>query len=178
MLRLLAFIGGLSLSTLAVPAGAASILDRLQEESELSVFAAALQKSELADKLAGPGEITLFAPSDRAMRKQGSTFLLETVLVSDGNRQRLSELLMHHAVRGLRLQTGAIAEAKEVDTLARVCLRIERFGSAMKVGPEAVVTKRLEADNGVIYVIDRMLWVPWQGATSCGDMMLQVGSAS
>ena len=178
MFRLLAFLSGLSFSIFAVPAGAASVMERLQEDGNLSIFATAVQKAGLGDRLSGPGQITVFVPSNRAMRNEGSAFLLESVLLSDGNEGRLSDVVSHHVVQGLQLRAGAIAETKDIDTLSRSCLRIERFGSALKVGPEAVVTKRLAADNGVILIVDRMLWAPWQNASACEDSMLQVGSAS
>ena len=54
----------------------------------------------------------------------------------------------------------------ELPTQAKVPLRVDRVGKGVVVGGWAVVTDRKVADNGVVYVVDRLLWPrDWRSPT-------------
>jgi hypothetical protein len=46
-----------------------------------------------------------------------------------------------------------------------------RMGSAVRVGPEAVVTNYMAADNGMVFIIDRLLWQPWNDDSGCAELL-------
>jgi len=46
----------------------------------------------------------------------------------------------------------------QLQTLANVSLDVTRVGTGIIIGRHAVVTGRIVADNGIAYVIDRLLW--------------------
>jgi hypothetical protein len=37
----------------------------------------------------------------------------------------------------------------------------------MHIGPEAVVTGSVAVENGMVYMIDRLLWQPWENDGAC-----------
>lgn len=97
------------------------------------------------------------------MINEGSAFLLGRVLLTKSNIERLADLVLHHIVPARRLTLDQL-EGCDLPTLAHVSLRVDRLGKALVVGGWAVVTDRKVADNGIIYIIDRLLWPrDWQG---------------
>jgi uncharacterized surface protein with fasciclin (FAS1) repeats len=157
----------------AQSAVAASIGELLEQDSEFSIFVKALKKCSLWGRLAEGGSVTVFAPTDAAMRQEGSDFLLGTVLMTKWNEQRLSDLMSFHMTFNMRLDPESFDDAVALDTHAESCLRVRRIGTRIRVGPEAFVTRHLPADNGIVYVIDRLLWQPWQGDRRCDGSAIE-----
>lgn len=155
------------IATCAWPVAAQSISDRLSADNNHAIFVNALKKSGLLEILKTGNPVTLFAPTDSAMRLEGSSFLLETVLLTKTNENRLHELLSQHIVPGTHPAFEHIAHSLKLATLAGTCLSVDRMGSAIKVGPESVVTGRVSADNGTIYFVDRLLWRPFEDSQQC-----------
>ena len=159
----------LSVGAVASPALAAPIDKVLDTKKELSIFAEALRQSGLWERTATEASVTMFVPSDRAMRNEGSAFLLEKVLITNSNHQRLTDVMSHHVVFGSNLAPDDITGSLELKTGPNSCLSVFKAGSGTRVGPEAVVTDHIVADNGVIYVIDRLLWEPWDATSTCTE---------
>lgn len=134
---------------------------------EFRIFSTALKKAGLWERIASGPEVTLFVVSDRSMRDEGSAFLLETVLVTKQNQQRLLSLMSHHISFGNRLLPNTIKGGVDIDTGAPGCLHVYTLGSAIRVGPEAVVTDVSHHGDAVVYVIDRLLWQPWEQEEGC-----------
>ena len=61
--------------------------------------------------------------------------------------------------------------AKSSSAEAGACLPVWKSGGGIRVGPEAVVTDVKRVDNGIVYVIDRLLWQPWQDEGSCRELL-------
>ena len=123
----------------------------------MGLFSNAVQQAGLSEKLREAGPFTLFVPSDQAMANEGSAFLLERVLVTNSAAENLADLVLHHIVPAKRL-TSEQLDSVALPTMAGVSLRVDRLGKALVVGGWAVVTDRKVADNGIIYIIDRLLW--------------------
>ncbi len=126
-------------------------------DSRLALFANAVEHAGLSENLKGSGPVTLFVPSDQAMVNEGSAFLLEGVLLTKAAAAQLADLVLHHIVPA-SLATPVRLDGVDLPTLAEVPLRVDRVGKGMLVGGWAVVTDRKVADNGVIYLVDRLLW--------------------
>ena len=91
------------------------------------------------------------------MTDEASAFLLDSVLLTKSNAGRLRDLVSYHIVPSAQ-STGNAASDVDPPTMAGVPLRVDRLGKALVVGGWAVVTDRKVADNGIIYIIDRLLW--------------------
>ena len=157
-----------ALVAIASSAAAEPVKALLESNAELGVFTRALKQSGLWSGLEAGGPVTVFAPSDRALRDEGATFLLAEVLTTEPNRQRLSDVMAYHVHVGLSLSPEDISEHRIVAGDG-TCFLLYRSGSAIRMGPEAAVVRHIAADNGGVYVIDRLLWRTWDGRDLCGS---------
>ena len=156
---------------LAQPASAQPMDKLLAADSEFSIFTNALRKSGLWEQIQTRDRMTIFAISDKAMSDEGSTFMLDKLLITKPNQERLFNLMSFHVLFGTTLNPESIDGEIKLDTAEDSCLAVWRMGTAVRVGPEAVVTGYMSADNGVIYVIDRLLWQPWDDDRSCAELL-------
>jgi len=153
-------LAGVLLALLGTSWGGQAISGDLSEaissEKRVSLFARAADRAGLTAALKGPGRYVLFIPSDKAMANEGSAFLLKSVLLTEQNAGRLADLVRHHVIRA----EASVDLAGDVDlqTLAGVPLEVARVGNGHLVAGHAAIVDRIEADNGVIYVVDRLLW--------------------
>ncbi|MDH5556745.1 MAG: fasciclin domain-containing protein [Alphaproteobacteria bacterium] len=136
---------------------AADLHDELNADNRLSLFANAVERSGMADILKGEGPYILLVPSNRSMVMEGSAFLLNGLLLTPSNAERLKELVSHHI-----LEATAPTDSADVITLQRTSLNIAVMGDARVIDGRAVVTERKVLDNGVLYVIDRLLMPEYQ----------------
>ena len=135
----------------------ADLGEAVSTDERLTLFARAVVKTGVARTLREPGPYIVFAPADRFLANEGSAFLLDSVLLTDANAGRLADLVRHHIVR---THGGVVAPSgkDELQTLAGVPLVVTRVGSGLLVDCCAVVIDRIAVDNGLIYVVDRLLW--------------------
>ena len=153
---------GAALALLPPPSVALPI-DEVLESGEFRLFSTALKTAGLWDRIISEEGVTLFAISDKALRDEGSAFLLEKVLLTQHNQQRLRNLMLYHVYFGMPLLSNDIQREVRFGAETGPCLSVSRSGSGIRVGPEAVVTDVKQVNSGIIYVIDRLLWQPWQG---------------
>ena len=158
-----------------VAAVAKNLQEQLAADADLMIFSSALEKSGLAPTIREKGPFTLFVPSDGGMRNEGSAFLLEKVLLTKSNKNLLSHIISYHVVQGTPLIPEMLDGSVDLDTLSGGRLSVTRFRSSLAVGPVSVVTRKIEAENGVIYVLDRLLWPDYRPDT---EVVANVGEPS
>ena len=141
------------------------------DTGEFKIFSTALQKAGLWDRITSEDGVTLFFVSDKTMRDEGSAFLLEKVLITRYNQQLLLKLMSYHVYFGAPLFPDNIQREMKLDPGMGSCLSVDRSGTGIRVGPEAVVTGSKSVDGGVIYVIDKLLWQPWQDEDNCRESL-------
>lgn len=144
-------------ASLAGQAIAEDLSQAISLDQRTTLFANALVKAGLNDMLKEPGPFIVFIPSDKALTDEGAAFLLNGVLLTESNAERLADLVRHHVVRANH-RTVKLSRDLELRTLANVPLDVARVGTGIIVGRRAAVTDRIVADNGVAYVVDRLLW--------------------
>jgi uncharacterized surface protein with fasciclin (FAS1) repeats len=115
-------------------------------------LAAALRAAGLVDALKGKGPFTVFAPTDEAFAALPDG-TLETLLRPE-NRAQLVSILKLHVVPG-RVFSDQLANGDVRALEGRVTVRIDDDG--VEVGGARVVRADLQATNGVIHVIDRVI---------------------
>jgi transforming growth factor-beta-induced protein len=130
--------------------------------ADFTTLAAALTRVGLIETLQGEGPFTVFAPTNAAFDA------LLTELKIDGldevSDAQLTEILLNHVVSGKVLSTDLTAGY--VSTLAtgaqqtKVSLLVD-LTTGVKLNDRAIVTTaNVNADNGVVHVIDKVLTVP------------------
>ncbi len=167
-----AIVCALIATAMSGPAMPADLSQALSSDKRVSLFANAAAKAGLGAMLKGPGSYVLFIPSDRALADEGSDFLLSGVLLTESNAKRLADMVRHHVAR-VEAQGADLAEDVELRTLADVPLDVAHVGTGLMIAGHAAVTGHIVADNGVVYIVDRLLWprdARWsQGTTVLGQ---------
>lgn len=129
-----------------------NIVDVAKEAGNFNTLIAALEKADLVDTLKGGGPFTVFAPTDEAfellLKKLDIT--AEELLARDD----LKEILLYHVVPG-KVMSGDLKDGMKVKTLADKEVKISL--DPVRVNKANVIKADIEASNGVIHVIDKVL---------------------
>jgi uncharacterized surface protein with fasciclin (FAS1) repeats len=128
-----------------------NIVETAREAGSFTTLLAALDAAGLGETLADGGPFTVFAPSDEAFAKLPSG-TVESLLTDPA---KLADVLTYHVVPG-RISAAEAAGLSSAPTVRGTDLPLSANGG-VEVGDAHVVTADIEASNGVIHVIDRVL---------------------
>jgi len=120
-----------------------------------TTLVAAVTAADLVATLQGDGPFTVFAPSDEAFAALPSG-LLDKLLLEE-NRAVLVAILTYHVVAG-KVTSQEIA-AGDVATVEGSTITLGITGG-VQVNDATVVLADIEASNGVIHVIDKVIIPP------------------
>ncbi|HEY6559077.1 MAG TPA: fasciclin domain-containing protein [Polyangiaceae bacterium] len=121
---------------------------------------AAVQKANLVDTLKGPGPFTVFAPTDAAFAA-----LLESLDVTfdELTAEQLAPILTYHVVAD-EVTASEVTSLNSAKTVNGADFRIRVEGGKVVLsagnGDINVTTTDIEASNGVIHVIDKVMLPP------------------
>ncbi|MBW4471942.1 MAG: fasciclin domain-containing protein [Stenomitos rutilans HA7619-LM2] len=127
------------------------IVDIAVNADSFKTLVTAVQAAALVDVLRSPGPFTVFAPTDEAFAKLPPG----TIQTLVQNIPQLSRILTYHVVAGKFMH----ADLQTVDSLTSVegsPIRINTT-DGFEVKNATVVAADIEADNGVIHVIDTVI---------------------
>jgi len=138
----------------AEPTSINSILDVLQLDGRFSVLLAALEVTGLDDAVAGPGPFTLFAPTDEAF----TALLAELGIGADEllANPDLSSILLYH-VLGSRMGAVQLLLGRQATTLQGEDLSVRLRSLGVHVNDSRVINPNVNAPNGFIHTIDKVL---------------------
>ena len=129
----------------------ADIVDIAVSADSFNTLVAAVQAANLVETLKSPGPFTVFAPNDEAFAKLPPG-TIQTLLQ---NIPGLARILTYHVVSG-KLMQADLAKLKTVNSVEGSPIKInciDRF----EVKNATVLAADIEADNGVIHVIDNVI---------------------
>ena len=129
----------------------ANILDTAAKSGSFNTLVEAVKITGLTETLQGLGPFTIFAPTDEAFDKLPTGTIDK--LLSD--IPQLTKILTYHIVAG-KVMSEDVEKLDKTTTFEGSDLKIHSNGSLM-VGDAAIVQSDVEADNGVIHVIDTVL---------------------
>jgi uncharacterized surface protein with fasciclin (FAS1) repeats len=129
----------------------ADLVDIAVNTNGFETLVAAVKAANLVETLKSPGPFTVFAPNDAAFAKLPPG----TIQTLVQNIPQLSRILTYHVVAGKLMKS----DLEKVDSVISV------EGSPIKVNCSnnfeiknaTVIAADIEADNGVIHVIDNVL---------------------
>jgi uncharacterized surface protein with fasciclin (FAS1) repeats len=121
----------------------------------LTTFVRAAEAADLAEELSGEGPFTLFAPSDAAFRALPAGRL--NSLLRPANQDELRRLINYHVVPGML--TSTFLEGRDINftTAAGTALNVDGTSGRLRVNGAAVTRADIEAGNGVVHILDRVL---------------------
>lgn len=156
MKRFLAILLTVSmLLMLAVPVSAADadIVDTADSAGSFTVLLAALEAADLTETLKGAGPFTVFAPTDAAFTALlGELGITAEQLLAHPD---LSKVLLYHVVAGKVMSTD-LTDGLEATTVQGEKVKAD-LSMGVKINDATVSTADVEATNGVIHIIDKVL---------------------
>jgi len=153
-------VGALALGSpnaLAGSCGGAEKHDLVQtaiEAGSFSTLVAAVEAAGLVEALEGEGPLTVFAPTDEAFAKLPAG-TLDTLLLPE-NRDALVAILTYHVAPG-RLSAADVVGRDGIDTLNGARAAIAVADGAVTIDGATITATDIEASNGVIHVIDTVI---------------------
>jgi uncharacterized surface protein with fasciclin (FAS1) repeats len=129
----------------------ADIVDIAVGNGNFTTLVAAVQAAGLVDALKSPGPFTVFAPIDAAF----AALPPGTVQTLVQNPPQLARILKFHVVSGKFTQAD-LAKLGKVESLEGSPIPID-CTDAFEVKNSTVIIPDIEADNGIIHVIDRVM---------------------
>ena len=138
-----------------IAAQAADIVDTAAGAGSFDTLVAAVQAADLVEVLKGEGPFTVFAPTDEAFAKLPDG-TVENLLKPE-NKQQLVALLTYHVVPGKAMSSDLAGQEVEATTVQGSPVEIDATGDGVMVDDAKVVQADIEADNGVIHVIDAVI---------------------
>ncbi|MFO7544119.1 MAG: fasciclin domain-containing protein [Trueperaceae bacterium] len=156
---------GLVLAACQVPVQLTTVVDVAAGDENFSTLVTAVGEAGLVETLEGAGPFTVFAPTnaafDQALQDLGIT--VDELLASPD----LAAILTYHVVAGKLLAADVVAAINAgggtatVDTVNGAPITVELVGGDVVInGTATVIQTDLEADNGVVHVIDAVLLPP------------------
>ncbi|MBD1852835.1 fasciclin domain-containing protein [Leptolyngbya sp. FACHB-711] len=127
------------------------IVDIAVGAGSFNTLVTAVQAANLVDVLKSPGPFTVFAPNDDAFAKLPPGTI--TTLVQ--NIPQLTRILTFHVVPG-RLKKEDLAKLGTVTSIEGSPIPID-CSDGFEVKNATVLAADIEADNGIIHVLDRVI---------------------
>ncbi len=150
-----------ALALTATAAQADSIVEIASADERFSTLVAAVQAAGLVDALAGSGPFTVYAPVNEAFAAlpEGT---MESLLMPE-NKDQLTNILLYHvddrSLPAANIPTGSNYFKPMLES-ERLCITKNADGVMIADGTGEmanVVIADIQADNGVIHVIDKVL---------------------
>jgi uncharacterized surface protein with fasciclin (FAS1) repeats len=127
------------------------IVDIAVGADNFTTLVTAVKAANLVDTLKSPGPFTVFAPTDEAFAKLPPG----TIQTLVQNIPQLTRILCYHVVPG-KLMKADLAKVDSVTSVEGSPIRID-CADGFEVKNATVVAADIEADNGVIHVIDNVI---------------------
>lgn len=129
----------------------ADIVDIAVGAGSFETLVTAVKAAGLVETLKSPGPFTVFAPTDEAFAKLPPG----TIQTLIQNIPQLTRILKYHVVSG-KLTKADLEQVDSVTSVEGSPIRID-CSDGFEVKNATVVTPDIEADNGVIHVIDNVI---------------------
>jgi uncharacterized surface protein with fasciclin (FAS1) repeats len=127
------------------------IVDIAVNNDGFQTLVAAVKAADLVDTLKSPGPFTVFAPTDEAFAKLPPG-TIHTLLQ---NIPQLARILTYHVVPG-KLMKADLEKVESVTSVEGSPIRID-CSDGFEVKNATVIAADIEAENGVIHVIDNVI---------------------
>jgi uncharacterized surface protein with fasciclin (FAS1) repeats len=128
-----------------------TIVDVAVQAGKFNTLVQAVQAAGLVETLSGEGPFTVFAPTDEAFAQIPA----ETLQAVLADKEKLTAILTYHVVPG-KLMAADVVRSTQLQTVQGQSITVSTEGG-VRVDDANVVQTDIEADNGVIHVIDKVI---------------------
>lgn len=129
-----------------------NIVELAVNAGSFNTLVAAVEAAGLAETLSGEGPFTVFAPTDEAFAQIPEADL--QALLAD--KATLTSVLTYHVVPGKFLAED-VTRLPSAKTVNGQSVQIKVWEGKVLVDDATIVTTDIEATNGVIHVIDKVI---------------------
>lgn len=130
------------------------IVDVAAENGSFTTLVAAVKAAGLVETLKGDGPFTVFAPTDEAFAAlpEGTV----DMLLKPENKDKLVAVLTYHVVPG-KIMATEVMKLNSAETVQGEAVMIAIDNGNVMINNAKVAMPDVEASNGVIHVIDKVL---------------------
>lgn len=133
-----------------------NIIDAASNRSDISTFMSLIEAAGLSAALKGQGEFTMFAPNNEAF-KQLPAGQLE-YLKKPENKTELIKVLQPHFF-GAKVTTAQLQNNQRIQIAENdyIDVTVGAGANDITIGGANVIEPNIEASNGVIHIVDKVL---------------------
>ncbi|MBU1325309.1 MAG: fasciclin domain-containing protein [Alphaproteobacteria bacterium] len=143
-----------------------SVVAVLRADGRFTTLLSALDAAGLTAVLEAQPAVSIFAPTDEAFAAVPEAE--RTRLMDPANREELRALLLYHVIAA-DVQSSQITGARGgVPTAGGAQVQLDGTGDAIKVDSATVVQADIDASNGAVFAIDKVL-MPSASQAAMGD---------
>ncbi len=152
-------------------ADSTSVVDLAIEAGQFSTLVAAIEAAGLVETLEGDGPFTVLAPTNQAFDDAFAALgITAEELLAD--TETLTAILTYHVLpQAADSQLVAALDGEGVPTVNGAEVAVSVVDGSVMVNEATVVSADLEADNGIVHVIDGVLLPPDIASALTGDAM-------
>ena len=148
-----------------------TVVDIIVESEDHTLLEAAVVAAGLVDALSAEGPFTVFAPTDEAV--VALTEALEITADDLLALPNLGDILLYHAV-GAEAYAADLSDGQLIETLQGGNLTVSITADGVFINDAQVTVADLEADNGVVHVIDAVLLPPTTDVAELASFELKI----
>ena len=130
------------------------IVDTAVAAGSFNTLVKAVTAADLVETLKSKGPFTVFAPSDEAFSALDPNLLAD--LLKSENKNKLTGILTFHVLAG-KVMSSDVSGTIEAVTVNGQKVTVKKSYGNVFVNDAQVVAADIEADNGVIHVINKVL---------------------
>ena len=135
----------------------ADIVELAMSQDFLSTLVAAVKAGDLVETLKGDGPFTVFAPTNDAFAKLPAG-TVENLLKPE-NKAQLVKILTYHVVPG-KVMAADLKNGQMPKTVEGSSIKVTLVDGKAMINNATVTKADIEADNGVVHVIDTVIMPP------------------
>ena len=151
----LAAVAALAVAPAAATAQSGNLVETAQSAGSFDTLVKLVEQAGLAETLSGNDELTVLAPTDKAFSKVPK----KTLKALANDRAMLRKVLLYHVIPG-NVPASEIVKLRSAKTVEGSKVTIRVRGKNVFVNDAKVTQTDVEATNGVIHVINRVLLPP------------------
>ena len=141
------------------------IVDTAVSAGSFGTLVAAVQAAGLVDTLKGEGPFTVFAPTEEAFAALPAD-TLESLLADP--QGQLTQILLYHVVPG-KVMAADVTDGLEAATAQGAPVKFTVADGKVMINDANIVATDIEASNGVIHVIDKVILPPADEAAAATE---------
>lgn len=139
----------------ATPAAAGNVIDVLTAQGDFTTLLAALNQAQLTETLKSRPAVTIFAPTDAAFAAVPEAE--RTRLMDPANAAELRTLLLYHVIVADVSSSQITGARGGVETASRTQVLLDGTGEALRIDGATITRADIDASNGAIFAIDKVL---------------------